>query len=106
MVAVKKVRSYFLANVMVCTQMYVFRMSLPVRFRRYLSYARLLAGTPTTAELGYDPVEMFLDPRKKMIVPRIVLKLIKKKMGFRTLMNVIPLDASLVAGSHGRGGCG
>jgi predicted AlkP superfamily pyrophosphatase or phosphodiesterase len=55
---------------------------------------------------GYDPVEMFLDPKKKMIVPRIVLKLIKKKMGFRTLMNVIPLDASLVAGSHGRGGCG
>ncbi len=51
---------------------------------------------------GYDPVEMFLDPEKKLIIPRIVLKLLAKKMGFRTVMNVIPLDASLVKGSHGR----
>ena len=50
---------------------------------------------------GYDPVEMFLDPDKKLIIPRILLKLIKKKLGFRTLMNVIPLDAGLVKGSHG-----
>ncbi|PXY41214.1 alkaline phosphatase family protein [Flavobacterium cheongpyeongense] len=50
---------------------------------------------------GYDPVELFLDPKKKFILPRIILKLIKKKLGFRTLMNVIPLDASLVKGSHG-----
>ena len=27
--------------------------------------------------------------------------LIKKKLGFRYLMNIIPLDASLVKGSHG-----
>jgi hypothetical protein len=26
----------------------------------------------------------------------------KKKLGFRTLMDIIPLDASLVKGSHGR----
>ena len=26
----------------------------------------------------------------------------RKKLGFRTLMDVIPLDASLVKGSHGR----
>jgi predicted AlkP superfamily pyrophosphatase or phosphodiesterase len=51
---------------------------------------------------GYDPVEMFLDPKKKLIIPRIILKLIGKKLGFRTMMNVIPLDASLVKGSHGR----
>jgi len=51
---------------------------------------------------GYDPVEMFLDPEKKLIVPRIVMKLLKKKLGFRTLMNVIPLHAELVHGSHGR----
>ncbi|WP_281322583.1 alkaline phosphatase family protein [Flavobacterium aestivum] len=50
---------------------------------------------------GYDPVELFLDPKKKFILPRIVLKLIRKKLGFRTLMNVIPLDATLVSGSHG-----
>ena len=51
---------------------------------------------------GFDPVEMFLDPQKKFILPRIVWKLLKKKMGFRTVMDVIPLDASLVKGSHGR----
>ncbi|MCV9928581.1 alkaline phosphatase family protein [Flavobacterium sp. LS1R49] len=50
---------------------------------------------------GYDPVELFLDPKKKFILPRIILKLIRKKLGFRTLMNVIPLDATLVNGSHG-----
>ena len=33
---------------------------------------------------------------------RIALKLFKKKLGFRTLMDVIPLDTSLVRGSHGR----
>ncbi|MDW3192069.1 MAG: alkaline phosphatase family protein [Cytophagales bacterium] len=51
---------------------------------------------------GYDPVEMFLDPKKKLIIPRIILTLLAKKMGFRTVMNVIPLDATLVKGSHGR----
>ena len=51
---------------------------------------------------GYDPVEMFFDPRKKMIMPRAMFKLVKKKLGFRVLMDLIPLDASLVKGSHGR----
>ncbi|GAB1855386.1 alkaline phosphatase family protein [Flavobacteriaceae bacterium MHTCC 0001] len=50
---------------------------------------------------GYDPVEMFTDPKKKMILLRILFKLLKKKLGFRTMMNVIPLDASLIKGSHG-----
>jgi hypothetical protein len=27
--------------------------------------------------------------------------LIKKKLGFRTLFDVVPLDASLIKGSHG-----
>jgi hypothetical protein len=51
---------------------------------------------------GYDPVEMFLDPKKKLIMPRLILKLLGKKLGFRTLMNVIPLDATLIKGSHGQ----
>lgn len=51
---------------------------------------------------GYDPVEMFFDPKKKFIFPRLAFKLLKKKLGFRTLMDVIPLDATLVKGSHGR----
>lgn len=50
---------------------------------------------------GYDPVELFTDPKKKMMMARIALKLLKKKLGFRTLLNVIPLDAQLVKGSHG-----
>lgn len=50
---------------------------------------------------GYDPVEMFTDPKKKLMIARIIWKLIKKKLGFRTLMDVIPLDDSLVKGSHG-----
>jgi hypothetical protein len=29
-------------------------------------------------------------------------KLIRKKLGFRYLMDVIPLDATLVKGAHGR----
>ncbi|NJC27977.1 alkaline phosphatase family protein [Neolewinella antarctica] len=51
---------------------------------------------------GFDPVEMFVDPNDKLIVPKIVSKLMRKKMGFRTVMDVIPLDATLVRGSHGR----
>jgi len=51
---------------------------------------------------GYDPVEMFIDPKKKLIVPRIILKLLSKKLGFRTMMDFIPLDATLIKGSHGR----
>jgi len=50
---------------------------------------------------GYDPVELFVDP--KLILPkmRIGAKLLKKALGFRMLMDVISLDASLVKGSHG-----
>jgi len=51
---------------------------------------------------GYDPCELFLDPGISSPKLRIALKLLKKKLGFRTLMDVIPLDAGLVKGSHGR----
>ncbi len=50
---------------------------------------------------GYDPVELFTDPKKKFMMGRIIFKLLRKKLGFRTLLNVIPLDAQLVKGSHG-----
>lgn len=50
---------------------------------------------------GYDPVELFLDPALKAPKLQIGLKLARKMMGFRMLMNVIPLDATLVKGSHG-----
>ena len=51
---------------------------------------------------GYDPAEMFFDPDKKFLFPRIVFKLLGKKLGFRTMMDFIPLDADLVKGSHGQ----
>jgi len=51
---------------------------------------------------GYDPVELFLDPARKLAKARIAWRLLKKRLGFRTLMDVIPLDATLVKGSHGR----
>jgi predicted AlkP superfamily pyrophosphatase or phosphodiesterase len=51
---------------------------------------------------GYDPVELFLDPSIRLPKVKVGLKLLKKTLGFRYLMDVIPLDASLVKGSHGR----
>ena len=50
---------------------------------------------------GYDPAELFLDPRLKLPAAKIAAFLLKKKLGFRALLDVIPLDASLVKGSHG-----
>ncbi len=50
---------------------------------------------------GYDPVELFLDPAIRLPKLRIAQRLLQKKLGFRMLMDVIPLDASLVKGSHG-----
>lgn len=51
---------------------------------------------------GYDPVELFIDPAIKCPKWKIARFLLKKKLGFRGLLDVIPLDASLVKGSHGR----
>ena len=51
---------------------------------------------------GYDPVELFLDPTIPAVKMKILFRLLQKKLGFRMLMDVIPLDASLVKGSHGR----
>lgn len=50
---------------------------------------------------GYDPAELFLDPRLALPKLRIARRLLQKKLGFRTLLDVIPLDASMVRGSHG-----
>ncbi len=51
---------------------------------------------------GYDPVELFLDPRLPLAKARIAWRLAQKILGFRYLMDVISLDATLVKGSHGR----
>lgn len=51
---------------------------------------------------GYDPCELFLDPALRSARLRAGFRLLQKKLGFRCLLDVIPLDPSLVKGSHGR----
>jgi predicted AlkP superfamily pyrophosphatase or phosphodiesterase len=51
---------------------------------------------------GYDPAELFLDPKISNPKWEIGKFLLKKKLGLRGLLEVIPLDATLVKGSHGR----
>ena len=51
---------------------------------------------------GYDPCELFIDPALSLPKLRIAKFLLKKKIGLRGLLEVIPLQASLVQGSHGR----
>jgi hypothetical protein len=46
---------------------------------------------------GYDPVEMFMTSKL-----RAGYKLLRKKAALRYVMDVIPLDATLIKGSHGR----
>jgi hypothetical protein len=50
---------------------------------------------------GYDPAELFIDPA--IAVPKLKLgwTLLKRKMGMRSLMEVVPADGALVKGSHG-----
>ena len=45
---------------------------------------------------GYDPCELFITSRF-----RAIGRVAQKKLGFRYRMDVIPLDANLVKGSHG-----
>ncbi|KAB2638471.1 MAG: alkaline phosphatase family protein [Verrucomicrobia bacterium] len=51
---------------------------------------------------GYDPCELFLDPQLAFPKLTIARFLLQKKLGLRGLLDVIPLDATLVRGSHGR----
>jgi hypothetical protein len=51
---------------------------------------------------GYDPAELFIDPKLALPMLTVARKLMARKLGFRNLLDVIPLDASLVRGSHGR----
>ncbi|QEL21038.1 alkaline phosphatase family protein [Limnoglobus roseus] len=50
---------------------------------------------------GFDPCELFWDP--KLFAPKLraAKRLIQKKLGFRTIFDVVPLDPTLVRGSHG-----
>lgn len=62
-------------------------------------YARLI---DIHRKPGYDPCELFIDPAIKRPKLKLATFLLKKALGFRTMLDVIPLDAQLVKGSHGR----
>jgi predicted AlkP superfamily pyrophosphatase or phosphodiesterase len=66
--------------------------------RRAPDYARTVN---IHAKPGYDPCELFLDPRLWWPKGRLVRRLVQKKLGWRTLFDVVPLDPGLVRGSHG-----
>jgi predicted AlkP superfamily pyrophosphatase or phosphodiesterase len=50
---------------------------------------------------GYDPCELFFDPQLRWPTGRALRRLTQKKLGFRTLFDLVPLDPRLVRGSHG-----
>ena len=52
---------------------------------------------------GFDPAELFIDPKITFPKLRIATRLLQKQLGFRMLMDVIPIDPTLVKGSHGCG---
>ncbi|GAA0477392.1 nucleotide pyrophosphatase/phosphodiesterase family protein [Streptomyces olivaceiscleroticus] len=51
---------------------------------------------------GYDPAELFMDPRDPYVRLRAATALARKKTGMRYRMAVVPLDPEPVRGSHGR----
>ena len=50
---------------------------------------------------GYDPLELFVDPALRVPALRVARRLLQKKLGLRMKMDVVPLEAGLVQGSHG-----
>jgi hypothetical protein len=67
------------------------------------------AGAPDFARLveihrkpGYDPAELFVDPALRFPKLAVGWRLAKRALGLRSPMDVIPLDARVVKGSHGR----
>ncbi|MCB2099495.1 MAG: alkaline phosphatase family protein [Rhodobacterales bacterium] len=53
---------------------------------------------------GYDPVELFLDPKFAWPLASVGWRVARRKLGLRGLIDVIPLRPDLVKGSHGRPG--
>ncbi|MEU6172019.1 nucleotide pyrophosphatase/phosphodiesterase family protein [Streptantibioticus parmotrematis] len=51
---------------------------------------------------GYDPAELFFDPADPLARARAAGALLRKRLGLRYRMDVVPLDPSVVRGSHGR----
>ena len=51
---------------------------------------------------GYDPAELFFDPADRSAKARAGLGLVRKAVGLRYAMRVVPLDPTCVRGAHGR----
>ncbi len=51
---------------------------------------------------GYDPAELFMDPGDPLVKARAAAALVRKKVGLRYALSVVPLDPSPVRGTHGR----
>ena len=50
---------------------------------------------------GYDPAELFIDPSIAFPKLKVGWTLLKRKLGMRSLLEVVPADAAMVKGSHG-----
>ncbi|AQT62079.1 alkaline phosphatase family protein [Cellvibrio sp. PSBB023] len=50
---------------------------------------------------GYDPCELFFNPTLRFPMLRMAGKVLRKKLGFRYLMDVISIQPEQVKGSHG-----
>jgi predicted AlkP superfamily pyrophosphatase or phosphodiesterase len=50
---------------------------------------------------GYDPVELLINPDIQLPKFKIAKTLLNRKLGGRALMDLTPLDATLVRGAHG-----
>lgn len=51
---------------------------------------------------GYDPAELLIDPDIRFPMVKAGLRLLQKKLGFRYIMDLIPVEGTGVKGSHGR----
>ena len=51
---------------------------------------------------GYDPTELFFDPKISMPKLRAARRVLQKKLGLRYLVDVIGTDPTIVRGTHGR----
>ena len=51
---------------------------------------------------GYDPCELLIDPSLSLPALRVAKFKIARALGFRATLQLTPLDASLVKGTHGR----
>lgn len=50
---------------------------------------------------GYDPAEMVWDTSVPAVKPRAIATIIRRKLGFRGLLQTVPLNGNGIHGSHG-----